>query len=272
MIARWQRRALLLGCALGPGQRPGLGPGHPALALAFTGLALGWHAAWLGLTVLLMRRVQRASGVAPPRRGGAWRAWWAECRAAPGCSPGGSPFAPTPSPTCGRPMPGAPGRAAGAWLPVQPRDLEPLAAAPACAGHSGRGRDAGAARGRAGHACAHAGGGGPAALAAHRARAAAGRPQHGRAGAAGLVARRRRAHAGGGLVTVGTPHQGTWMALWGHSASAPADAAGLGLAAATGRGRGAAARRRIRSARGAERLQPLRQHRVPDPGRRVARR
>lgn len=84
MIARWQRRALLLGLLLwallaGTAWASGL----PALALALTLLALGGHAAWLGLTVLLMRRVQRASGLAPPPAAQAWRAWWAECRAAP---------------------------------------------------------------------------------------------------------------------------------------------------------------------------------------------
>ena len=84
MIARWQRRALLLGLllwALLTGTA--WASGCHGLALALTLLALGWHAAWLGLTVLLMRRVQRASGLAPPPAAQAWRAWWAECRAAP---------------------------------------------------------------------------------------------------------------------------------------------------------------------------------------------
>lgn len=222
MIARWQRGALLLGFALWA-LASGLAwaQGHPALALAFTGLALGGHAAWLGLTVLLMRRVQRASGVAPPAGADAWRSWWAECRAAPRVFAWRQPFRTHAEPDVW------PADAAGRqgvllvhgylcnraiwnpWLrrlrargiPAVAVTLEPPGAAldthvPTLAAAA---QQLWQRTGRAPLLVGHSMGG--LALRAWR-RADAGRTP---------VA---------GLVTVGTPHQGTWMALWGHSASA----------------------------------------------------
>lgn len=222
MIARWQRAALLLGVVLW-GLVTGLawGQGHPALALAVTALALGGHAAWLGGTVLLMRRVQRASGVAPPAVAQAWRAWWAECRAAPRVFAWRQPFRTHAEPDVWPAEPaGRPGvllvhgylcnraiwnpwlrRLRALGVPAVAVTLEPPGAA----------------------------------LDAHvPVLAAAVQQLWQRTGCApllvghsmgGLALRAwRRADAGRtpvrALVTVGTPHQGTWLAHWGHSASA----------------------------------------------------
>lgn len=222
MIARWQRRALWLGlllwasvCSLA------WTAGHPGMALGFTALALCWHAAWLGLTVLLMRRVQEASGVAPPSVADAWRAWWAECRAAPQVFAWRQPFRTDAEPDV---WPAEPAGRTGVllvhgylcnraiwnpWLrqlraqgiPTVAVTLEPPGAAldshvPILdAAVQQLWRRTGRAPLLVGHSM-----GGLALRAWWRADA-------GRTPVAGLV-------------TVGTPHQGTWMAHWGHSASA----------------------------------------------------
>ncbi|MCO5977475.1 permease [Ideonella oryzae] len=222
MIARWQRRALLLGLLLWAVLcGTAWARGYPGLALAVTGLALGWHAAWLGLTVLLMRRVQRASGVAPPPAAQSWRAWWAECRAAPRVFAWQQPFRTHAEPDVWPAEPaGRPGvllvhgylcnralwnpwlrRLRAQGIPAVAVTLEPPGAT--LDGHVSTLQ-----------------------AAVQQLWQRTGRPPLLVGHSMGGLALRAwwRADAGRtpvcGLVTVGTPHGGTWMAHWGHSASA----------------------------------------------------
>lgn len=222
MIARWQRWALLLGLA---GLLAAVGglwrAGHPGLAGGLLVLALVMHAFWLGVTTLLMRAVQARAGQPLPPWRESVRAWWAECRAAPRVFAWRQPFRSQAQPDVW------PAQAAGRpgvllvhgylcnralwnpWLqrcrqlgiPALALTLEPPGAdldrhVPALAAAVQTLWE------RTGQ---------PPLLVGHS--------------MGGLLLRAwLRADAGRtpcrGLVTVGTPHQGTWLARWGLSPSA----------------------------------------------------
>jgi triacylglycerol lipase len=93
-------------------------------------LIVGGYALVLGLEFSLLRLAHGPDDPTPRvQPGAAAAAWWARCRARRRCSAGASPFAASAGPTSCRPTPGPARRAAGARLCLQPRPVEPLAAA-----------------------------------------------------------------------------------------------------------------------------------------------